>query len=271
MLNNDLDLPNPLSCTADELMSIVTARMLRDAQLCFVGIGLPSTAANLARRTHAPGLVMVYESGCIGSAPDRLPLSIGDGDLADTADLVVSLPEVFFYWLQAGRIEIGLLGAAQIDRYGNLNSTVIGAYDHPDVRLPGAGGAPEISIGAVETIIIVRQSVRTFVEKLDFCTSLGHGLDSDVRRRHGVRGKGPSAVVSDLGVLRPDSETGELIMTELFPGVSRRAVRDRTGWSSLRFSEQVAEVPPPSECELRELRSLTAARDLSRGTSQASR
>ncbi|HET7648068.1 MAG TPA: CoA-transferase, partial [Gaiellaceae bacterium] len=162
--------------SADEIMAVEAARRLDDGTVCFVGIGLPSLAANLARRTHAPGCVLVYESGTIGAKPRRLPLSIGDGELAETADAVVPVPEMFAYWLQAGRIDVGFLGAAQIDRCGNLNSTVIGPYDRPAVRLPGGGGAPEIATGVRDVFVMLRQNRRTFVDRLDFTTSLGERL-----------------------------------------------------------------------------------------------
>src|SRR3954449_9087836 len=172
----------------DDLMAIEASRRLTNDTVCFVGIGLPSTAANLARRTHAPACVLVYESGTIGAKPQRLPLSIGDGELADTADAVVSVPEMFAYWLQGGRIDIGFLGAAQIDRHGNLNSTVIGGYDKPKVRLPGGGGAPEVATGAREVFVMLRQTPRTFVDRLDFRTSVGERV---------------TVVITDLGVLEP--------------------------------------------------------------------
>src|SRR5579863_3265215 len=156
--------------TADEMMTIAAARMIRNGASCFVGIGLPSAAANLARLTHAPDTVLIYESGCIGTKPTVLPLSIGDGELAETADAVVSVPEIFAYWLQGGRIDVGFLGAAQLDRYGNLNTTVIGSYEKPRTRLPGAGGAPEIAASAKEVLLILKQDPRTFVERLDFLT-----------------------------------------------------------------------------------------------------
>src|SRR5690242_15285643 len=165
--------PEMVDFTAEEMMTVAAARRLRDGMVCFVGIGLPSLAANLARRTHAPGCMLVYESGTIGAKPEHLPLSIGDGELAETADTVVSVPEMFSYWLQGGRIGVGFLGAAQIDRRGNLNSTVIGDYAHPKVRLPGGGGAPEIATSCDETLVILKQSPRTFVEGLDFRTSVG--------------------------------------------------------------------------------------------------
>lgn len=228
--------------TADEIMTVAAARELQDRTVCFVGIGLPSTAANLARLTHAPDTVLVYESGTIGSKPDRLPLSIGDGELAETADTVVSVPEIFNYWLQAGRIDIGFLGAAQVDRHGSLNSTVIGDYDAPKVRLPGGGGAPEIAALAGEIIVIIRQSPRSFVERLDFTSSVVSG---------------PTVVITDLGVLRPDPETRELTLTQLHPGVTAQQAREASGWP-LAVADDVAETAPPTEEELRVLRQLQA-------------
>lgn len=160
-----------LACTADEMMTVTAARHLRDGAVCFVGIGLPSAACNLARLTHAPNLVLIYESGTVGTRPKVLPLSIGDGELAETADCVVPLPEIFSHYLQAGRVDVGFLGAAQIDRFGNLNSTVIGSYARPSVRLPGSGGAPEIATHAREVLVVMKQSSRSFVPRLDFRTS----------------------------------------------------------------------------------------------------
>src|SRR5207253_2746338 len=203
-----------MTVTAEEMMTVVAARALAGRTSCFVGIGLPSTAANLARRVHAPELVLVYESGAIGAKPSRLPLSIGDGELAETADAVVSVPEVFNYWLQPGRIDVGFLGAAQLDRFGNLNTTVIGNdYRRPAVRLPGAGGAPEIAASCREVIIIVRQSRRSFVVRVDFVTSVGFVTGRGDRERLGLTGAGPRKVITDLGVLEPDPETGELTLT----------------------------------------------------------
>src|SRR6266568_759386 len=164
----------PSGYTTNEIMTIAAARLLKNGAVCFVGIGLPSTAANLARLTHAPDIVLIYESGPIGAKPSVLPLSIGDGNLAETADTVVSTPEIFRYWLQGGRIDVGFLGAAQLDRFANINTTVIGPYQKPGTRLPGAGGAPEISSSAKEVLIVVKQSRRTFVEKVDFITSVGY-------------------------------------------------------------------------------------------------
>jgi glutaconate CoA-transferase subunit B len=228
--------------TADEAMTVAAARELTDRTVCFVGIGLPSTAANLARLTHAPRTVLVYESGTIGSKPTTLPLSIGDGELAETADSVVSVPEIFNYWLQGGWIDVGFLGAAQIDLRGRLNSTVIGDYDRPKVRLPGAGGAPEIAALAKDIIVIMRQSPRAFVDKLDFRSSAGS----------------PSVVITDLGLLRPDPDSGELVQTQLHPGVSPEQAREATGWD-LKLAADVSETEPPSDEELSVLRELNSA------------
>jgi glutaconate CoA-transferase subunit B len=206
--------------------------------VCFVGIGLPSLAANLARRTHAPGCVLIYESGTIGAKPERLPLSIGDGELAETADAVVSVPEMFAYWLQGARIDVGFLGAAQIDRYGNLNSTVIGDYDAPKVRLPGGGGAPEIATGVRDVLVMLRQTPRTFVERLDFTTSVGDRV---------------RVVITDLGILEP--RDGELTLTAVHPGVTAEEARAATGWD-LRVAGDLRETAPPSDDELAALRSL---------------
>src|ERR1700684_2302681 len=221
----------PASYTADEMMTVTAARALRDQMTCFVGIGLPSAAANLARATHAPGLVLIYESGTIGAKPAQLPLSIGDGILAETADAVVSVPEIFNYWLQPGRIDVGFLGAAQIDKFGNINTTAIGGdYRDPKVRLPGAGGAPEIAASCREVIVVVRQSKRSFVERVDFVTSVGYGTGPGERVRLGLAGAGPRKVITDLGILEPDPVTFEFTLTGLFPGVSAAAAQERTGW-----------------------------------------
>jgi glutaconate CoA-transferase, subunit B len=233
--------------TADEMMAVAAARRLRDGTVCFVGIGLPSRAANLARATHAPKCVLVYESGTIGAKPTHLPLSIGDGELAETADAVVSVPEIFGYWLQGGRIDVGFLGAAQIDRFGNLNSTVIGDYDAPRVRLPGAGGAPEIAAWCRQTFVMLRQTPRTFVEELDFRTTAGAGIG----------GAGVTCVVTDLGVLEP-GDAGELTLTELHPDVTADEARDATGWE-LRIAENLRASAPPTDAELEALRALKPA------------
>ena len=246
------------SWSADDLMIVNAARQLCDETVCFVGIGLPSTAAKLARRTHATQCTLIYESGCIGSKPTRLPLSIGDGDLADTADSVVSVPEIFAYWLQAGRVDVGFLGAAQLDRFGNINSTVIGPYEKPQTRLPGAGGAPEIAASAGEVIVIVRQGPRTFVERCDFRTSVGFGDGPDDRARLGLRGQGPQIVITDLGILRPDPATGELLQTALHPGVSVEQAIGATGWP-LRIADEIDVTDPPTPSELAALAALRAA------------
>jgi glutaconate CoA-transferase subunit B len=244
--------------TTDEMMTVAAARELRDGQVCFVGIGLPSAAANLARATHAPGIVLVYESGTIGAKPTRLPLSIGDGELAETADSVVAVPEIFNYWLQGGRIDVGMLGAAQVDRFANLNTTVIGDYDDFTVRLPGSGGAPEIAGSCHEVVVVMRQSLRTFVPALDFVTTVGFGSGPGDRAALGLRGRGPTAVVTDLGILRPNPASAELTLAVLHPGVDVGRVVDSTGWP-LVVSPDLATAAAPSARELEALRSLRAA------------
>jgi glutaconate CoA-transferase subunit B len=244
--------------TADEMMTVAASRSLSGGDACFVGIGLPSTAANLARRTHAPGLHLVYESGPIGAKPTRLPLSIGDGELAETADVVVSVPEMFNYWLQPGRIRTGFLGAAQVDRFANINTTVIGGdYADPGVRLPGAGGAPEIAASCQEVVVVVRQTRRTFVERVDFVTSVGFGRGRGDRERYGLRGRGPVRVITDLGVLEPDPETCELVLVGVHPGVAPATAVERTGWP-LRVSPALVVTPEPTALELSALRALTS-------------
>jgi glutaconate CoA-transferase subunit B len=238
------------------MMTVAAARVLQDGMTCFVGIGLPSAAANLARATHAPGLVLIYESGAIGAKPAELPLSIGDGILAETADAVVSVPEIFNYWLQPGRIDVGFLGAAQIDKFGNINTTVIGGdYGNPRVRLPGAGGAPEIAASCREVIVVVRQSTRSFVERVDFVTSVGYGSGPGERERLGLTGAGPKKIITDLGVLEPDPVTLEFTLTGLYPGVSAADVKERTGWD-LAVTSEPEIVADPNPAELGALRSL---------------
>jgi glutaconate CoA-transferase subunit B len=244
----------------DEVMIVNAARRLGDLAtlgkpVCFVGIGLPSTAANLARRLYTPSPVLVYESGCIGSKPQRLPLSIGDGELAETADAVVSVPEIFAYWLQAGRIDVGFLGGAQLDKFGNINSTVIGNYDVPRTRLPGAGGAPEIAASAGAVMVIMRQSRRAFVERCDFRSSIGFGDGPGDRERLGLRGGGVRWVITDLGVLEPDPVSCELTVTALHPEVTREQIVDATGWA-LRFADVVTTTAAPSDDELSALHAL---------------
>ncbi len=248
--------------TTDEMMTVTASRMLRNGAVCFVGIGLPSTAANLARLTHAPEIVLIYESGPVGAKPDVLPLSIGDGELSITADTVVSTPEIFRYWLQGGRIDVGFLGAAQVDRFANLNTTVIGDYSKPRTRLPGAGGAPEISSSAKEVLIIVKQTARSFVDKVDFITSVGYLSGGDSRARAGIAGAGPAAVITDLCVMKPEPVSNELFVVSLHSGVSRAEVERKTGWP-VRFA---AECPPTALPNIDELERL---RDLHRRTAIA--
>jgi glutaconate CoA-transferase, subunit B len=245
-----------VTATRAELMTVSAARALRGHASCFVGIGAPSTAANLARRSHSPGLALIYESGTIGARPRTLPLSIGDGELAETATAVVSVPEIFNYWLQPGRIDVGFLAAAQLDRYANINTTVIGDYQRPKVRLPGAGGAPEIAASCRKVFILVRQSTRTFVDRVDFITSVGYGDGPGARQRLGLRGDGPVLVVTDLGIMAPDPDSRELTLTHLHPGVEVDEVRASTGWD-LTVAPDLARTTLPTDEELALLRELT--------------
>jgi glutaconate CoA-transferase, subunit B len=245
----------PPGYSSDEMMTVAASRALRDGQACFVGIGLPSTAANLARRLHAPNLVLIYESGTLDTKPPELPLSIGDGVLVDAALSVVSVPEIFNYWLQPGRIDVGFLSGAQLDRFANINTTVIGDYDEPDVRLPGSGGAPEIAASCREVIVVMRHRMRAFVERVDFVTSLGHGSGPQDRRLLGLHGAGPVRVITDLGVLEPDPETAELVLTGLHPGVAVERVRAETGWD-LEVSGDLASTAAPTARELETLRAM---------------
>jgi len=240
------------AATSGEIQTVVAARALAGARSCFIGVGRPSTAAILARAVVNPDLVLVYESGTIGAKPKRIPLSIGDGELAATADAVVGVVEMFNYWIQPGRIDVAFLGAAQVDRRGGLNSTVIGDYDAPRTRLPGAGGAPEIAAAAKRVIVIVRQSPRTFVERVDFLSSVGYGPTGTERD---ATGAGPTLVITDHGVLEPDPDTHELTLTRLHEGVTVDAARAATGWS-LKVAGSIQLVPPPSATELSELRRL---------------
>ena len=248
---------NDMTYTPTEMMTVAAARKLHNGTVCFVGIGLPSAAANLARATHAPEVVLIYESGTIGTKPKVLPLSIGDGELAETADTVVSVPEIFRYWLQGGRVDVGFLGAAQIDRFGNINTTVIGPYDKPKTRLPGAGGAPEIASAAGEVLIILKQSPRAFMPKLDFITSAGHMTGGDSRARSGARGKGPTAIITDLGILTPHPETKEMTLTALHPFATAEQAVAATGWP-LKVADKLERTEPPSGLELEALRELHA-------------
>jgi len=236
-------------------MTVAAARQLRNGAVCFVGIGLPSAACNLARMTHAPDLVLIYESGTVDTRPSILPLSIGDSELAETAAVVIPLPEVFTHYLQRGRVDVGFLGAAQIDRFGNLNTTVIGDYAHPTVRLPGAGGAPEIATHAHEVLVIIKQSPRTFVPRVDFRSSCGYLEGHGARRAAGCPGRGPQAVITDLGILRPNLATDELQLTAIYPGVSADVVRAATGWP-LQVAEHLEVLEPPDPGDLMLLRDL---------------
>jgi glutaconate CoA-transferase subunit B len=244
-----------MTYTASEMMTVAAARALTNDDICFVGIGLPSAACNLARLTHAPGLRLVYESGTLETRPTILPLSIGDGELCETALTTVSVPEMFQYWLQGGRITVGFLGGAQVDRFGNLNSTVIGGYDQPRVRLPGSGGATEIATSCQRIYIVMRQSPRSFVSALDFQTSLGHGPTGRERRALGIETEGPALIVTDLCTMRPDPETKEFEVVTLHPGVAQERVRENTGWA-VRFASRVEETPAPTDEELAVLRDL---------------
>jgi glutaconate CoA-transferase subunit B len=243
--------------SSNEMMTVAAARALRNDDVCFVGIGAPSAAANLARLSHAPDITLIYESGTLATKPSVLPLSIGDGELCETALTTVSVPEMFRYWLQGGRISVGFLGGAQIDRFANLNTTVVGPYDKPKVRLPGGGGAPEIATSCGEIFIIMAQSRRSFVPKLDFVTSLGHGEGGDHRARLGLKTKGPTRLITDLAIFEPDPQTKEMTVVSIHPGVTREQIQDNTGWA-VRYAARVEETPAPSPDELAVLRELQA-------------
>ena len=246
-----------MTATPTEMMTIAAARLLTNSDVCFVGIGAPSAACNLARLTHAPKITLIYESGTLSTRPSVLPLSIGDGELCDTALTTVSVPEMFRYWLQGGRITIGFLGGAQIDRFANLNTTVVGPYEAPKVRLPGGGGAPEIASNCQQIFITMAMGARAFVDRLPFITSFGHGAGKGDRERLGLKTKGPTRVMTDLCVMEPDAETAELTVTSLHPGVTREQVQAGCGWP-LRFAASVAETPPATDRELTVLRDLHA-------------
>ncbi|PRD40852.1 3-oxoadipate--succinyl-CoA transferase subunit B [Phyllobacterium phragmitis] len=253
--------------TANEMMTIAAARALTNEDVCFVGIGAPSAACNVARLTHAPDITLIYESGTVGTKPDVLPLSIGDGELCDTALFTVSVPEMFRYWLQGGRITTGFLGGAQIDKFANLNTTVVGPYSHPKVRLPGGGGAPEIASNCGRIFITMALSKRGFVEKLSFITSMGHGEGGDGegghgeggdhRARLGMKTSGPTRVVTDLCILEPDPQTRELTVTSIHKGVTREQIQENCGWP-VKFAAQIVETPIPTDTELSVLRDINA-------------
>ena len=243
--------------TPNEMMTIAAARALKNDDVCFVGIGAPSAACNLARLTHAPDITLIYESGTIGTAPDILPLSIGDGELCRTAITTVSVPEMFRYWLQGGRITVGFLGAAQLDKFGNINTTVVGDYAHPKTRLPGGGGAPEIASSCGQIFITLKQAPRAMVEKIDFVTSMGHGKGGDDRAKHGLKTKGPTMMITDLAVWKPDPETKEFTVASLHPGVTREQMQESCGWT-IRYAADLGETPAPTAEELKVLRDLNA-------------
>ena len=243
--------------TPSEMMTIAASRALSNDDVCFVGIGAPSAACNVARLTHAPDITLIYESGTIGTRPNVLPLSIGDGELCETAVTTVPVVEMFRYWLQGGRITIGFLGAAQLDRFGNINTTVIGDYNNPKVRLPGGGGAPEIASSCGEIFITMKQSTRGFVEKIDFFTSFGHGAGGNDREKIGLTTKGPTLLITDLAVWKPDPETKEFTVVSLHPGVTKDQMAETVGWD-IRYADTIEETPAPTRDELSVLRDLHA-------------
>lgn len=244
---------NDLGYSKSEIMIAASARQLSGAANCFVGVGLPNIVCNLAQRTVSPHLQLVYESGVYGARPERLPLSIGDPTLATGATAVTSMYELFAFYLQAGRIDVAFLGGAQIDRFGNLNTTVIGEYAHPKVRLPGSGGACEIAIHAKQILVIMRQATRSFVDTLDFRTSPGHSGDPAHDAARGWHGSGPTAVVTDLATYSFDEGTGEMTVMTLHPGVSLDDVRANMGWDP-KVTPDLTETIPPSLEELRFIR-----------------
>ena len=239
----------------DEMMTIVASRALKNNDVCFVGIGAPSAACNIARLTHAPDITLIYESGTIGTAPNILPLSIGDGELCETALTTVSVPEMFRYWLQGGRITIGFLGAAQLDKFGNINTTVIGDYSGPKTRLPGGGGAPEIASSAKQVYITMKQSLRGMVKKIDFFTSFGHGLGGNERKLRNINTEGPSLLITDLAIWKPDPISKEFTVQSLHTGVTKVMVQGTCGWK-VKYSDNIEVTEPPTELELKTLRDL---------------
>jgi glutaconate CoA-transferase subunit B len=253
----NLNVASTSAFTPTEMMTVAAARALKNDDVCFVGIGAPSAACNLARLTHAPKITLIYESGTIGTRPSILPLSIGDGELCDTALTTVSVPEMFRYWLQGGRVTVGFLGGAQIDRFANLNTTVVGPYDSPKVRLPGGGGAPEIAAHCQEIFITMAMGQRAFVDRLPFVTSMGHGEGGGHRARLGLKTNGPTRLFTDLCVFEPDPDTREMTLTTLHPGVTRDMVQAQCGWP-IRVAARVDETPAPTAEELGVLRDLHA-------------
>lgn len=246
------------SSSSEEMMTVAASRALGNDDVCFVGIGAPSAACNLAKRTHAPDIALIYESGTIDTAPETLPLSIGDGELSRTALTTVPVPEMFRYWLQGGRITVGFLGAAQIDRFGNINTTVIGDYSAPKVRLPGGGGAPEIATSSRQVFITMRQSKRSFVERVDFVTSFGHGAGPRDRQTLGIGTAGPTKLITDLAIWEPNPDTRGFTVTSLHPGVDQEQMQLSVGWP-IKYAAHVAETPAPSDRELAILRRFKAS------------
>jgi glutaconate CoA-transferase, subunit B len=242
-------------------MAAVAARELADGEVVFVGIGLPNLACNLARATHAPRLVLIYESGAVGAVPERLPVSIGDPALVTGSLMVCGMADVFQLFLQNGRIEVGFLGGAQVDRFGNINTTVIGRYERPTVRLPGAGGAAEIAIHARRTVIVSKLSPRAFPERVDFITSPGQRANGRSRKELGLPGAGPLKVITDKGILEADETTGEMVLAALYPGVAAGDVQPGVGWE-LRCRARLGRVDPPTPVELRLLREVLDPRRL---------
>lgn len=243
--------------TSNEMMTIAASRVLTNDDVCFVGIGAPSAACNVARLTHAPDITLIYESGTIGTAPTVLPLSIGDGELCETALTTVSVPEMFRYWLQGGRITVGFLGAAQLDRFGNINTTVIGEYHNPKKRLPGGGGAPEIASSSQQIYLTMKQSKRGLVDKIDFFTSFGHGEGGDHRQRLGIKTAGPTLLITDLAIWKPDPKTKEFTVTSLHEGVTREQMQETCAWQ-IKYADDCEVTPPPTELELTTLRDIHA-------------
>ncbi|MEH6405258.1 MAG: CoA-transferase subunit beta [Sneathiella sp.] len=250
--------------TPDEMMTVAASRALKNDDVCFVGIGAPSAACNLARLTHAPDITLIYESGTIGTAPDVLPLSIGDPELCETAVTTVSVPEMFRYWLQGGRITTGFLGAAQLDKFGNINTTVIGDYNNPTIRLPGGGGAPEIASSSGQIFITMKQSLRGMVETVDFFTSFGHGDGGQHRERLGMKTKGPVLLVTDLAIWKSDPVTKEFVVSSLHQGISRDQVQNTCGWT-VKYSEDLSKTPVPTVLELTTLRDLKSRTEAAHG------
>jgi glutaconate CoA-transferase subunit B len=241
------------SFTPGEIMVTRAAKELKNGEVVFVGIGLPNLACNLARRLQAPDLVLIYESGAVGAVPTRLPLSIGDPCLVTDSISVCSMVEAFYYYLQGGMIDVGFLGGAQVDRFGNINSTVIGKYGKPKVRLPGSGGACEISIHSKKIIVILKQNKKNLPKKIDFITSPGYVDAGNLRNEYDMPGKGPVLVITDLGVYTFTADTHEMILTEIHPGVQLRTVKENTGWE-VKISENLKKTMAPSLEEMRIIR-----------------